>query len=1028
MPGTKTVRDKGKIARPAGKGAGRTGKSGRGNAVAVVEQDGEKPIPQGDLFPVVGVGASAGGLEAFTQFLEALPASTGMAFVLIQHMDPSKTSMLAEILGRTAKLPVIEIQNGMSVEPDKAYVLPPKADLAISGGKLTLLPRPETRGPHLPIDYFLRSLASDRQDRAIGVILSGTASDGASGIRAVKAEGGITFAQTVESAKYPGMPASAIATGAVDFILPPRGIAEELARIMAHPYVAPAPGVRKAETSDSEDDLQRIFDLLREAYGVDFTHYKPTTTRRRILRRMVVHRIERMKPYLRLLQVDVKEKDALFQDMLINVTSFFRDPEVFETLKTKIWPKIVKEREPAIPIRIWVPGCSTGEEAYSIAISLMEVLGELSSTAPVQVFATDVNDPALDKARAGVYPESIALDVSPDRLQRFFSRTDTGGYQVGKAIRETCIFARQNLVKDPPFSQLDLISCRNVLIYMKPILQKRVMPIFNYSLKHTGYLLLGSSEGISEFSDLFGSADQKVKIYYKKTTLARPVIDFAFTQYETERAAGAKKGAEPVWSLENVEKDADDIVLSRFGPPGVIVNEHMEILQFRGDTSLFLAPAPGAASLNLMKMTREWLESDLRMAFQQARKKGGPVRRKGIPRRVDNRQIEVAVEIVPIRTPQSKDGFFLVLFEEFHEGKGPEALPAARPKKGISGARRGAQERYIRQLEQELVGTKEHLQAVIEEHEAANEELRSANEEIQSSNEELQSTNEELETAKEELQSTNEELTTVNEELANRNYELAQTNNDLVNFLAAVNIPVIMIGNDLRIRRFTPQAEKALNLIPTDVGRPISDLKPNVNVPDLEQKIQEVISSFATVEEVVRDRDGRWHSMRIRPYKTTDNRIEGAVISLIDVDLYKSTMEKLDSAARFSQAVIDTLREPFLVLDGFLRVRTANRGFYDKFKVRPEETEGNFLYNLGDGQWNIPRLRELLEQVLPRDTRLEDFDVEHDFPRAGPMTIRLNARRIEESDDDRSMILLAMEDVTRKLGEGEKRGGGAENP
>ncbi len=1021
MPGKKTVPEVKKNARAARKDGGPARNAARKLAVPAADPDKGGPTFKTRRFPVVGIGASAGGLEAFTQIFENLPASTGMAFVLIQHMDPSKASMLAEIIGRTAKMPVTEIRDGMVVAPDCVYVLPPKADLAITDGKLSLLPRPETRGPHLPIDFFLRSLATDLQDRAIGVILSGTASDGTLGIRAVKAEGGITFAQTVNSAKYPGMPASAIATGAVDSVLPPEEIAKELARIGTHPYVAPPPGARVPEAAESEDDLVRIFALLREAHGVDFTHYKPATTRRRILRRMVLHRAERMKQYLKFLQEHPEERDALFQDMLINVTSFFRDAEVYNTLKTKIWPKVIRDREPTAPIRIWVPGCSTGEEAYSLAICLMEVLGEMSSTAPVQIFATDVNESALEKARAGIYPESIALDVSPERLQRFFSRTDGEGYQISKQIRETCIFARQNLVKDPPFSQLDLISCRNVLIYMKPILQKRVMPIFHYALKHTGYLVLGSSESISEFSDLFGAVDRKSKLYFKKSTVIRPAMDFGFPQYETDRTAGAKKGGEPVWSLENIQKDADNIVLSRFGPPGIIVNEHMEILQFRGNTSPFLAPAPGAASLNLMKMAREWLVSDLRLTVQQARKQGGPIRKTGILRRAEGKQTEVAIEVIPVRTPQSKDGFFLILFEEATAPMEPEGETAAARKKGAVREKRQALEQYVAQLEQELVSTKEYLQAVTEEHEATNEELRSANEEIQSSNEELQSTNEELETAKEELQSTNEELTTVNEELANRNYELAQTNNDLVNFLAAVSIPVVMVGNDLRIRRFTPQAEKALNLIPTDVGRPIGDIKPNISSADLEQKIGEVVASFSTVEEVVRDRDGRWHSMRIRPYKTTENRIEGAVISLVDIDRYKASADRLEGTLRFSNALVDTLREPFLVLDGYLRIRIANRAFYDLFKVSPEETEGNFLYTLGDGQWNIPKLRDVLEKVLPQDARLDDFDVEHDFARLGPRTIRLNARRVEGTEGDPPWILLALEDVTYRMQQTQRR-------
>jgi two-component system, chemotaxis family, CheB/CheR fusion protein len=962
---------------------------------------------------IVGIGASAGGLDAFLQLFGALPDHTGMAFVVIQHMDPRKESLLSEILGRQVKLPVVNVSEGMKVEPDRIHVIPAGTSMAIEDHTLSLAPRSKTAGLHMPVDTFFRSLARDKKEKAVGIILSGTASDGALGIRAIKAEGGITFAQDEKSAKYTGMPASAAATDCVDFIMPPDRIARELVRIADHPYVAQAPAEEEPREKEArEKPFDEILAVLQDATGVDFTSYKPATINRRIHRRMALHRLEKMPQYVKFLIERPEERKALFDDLLIDVTSFFRDPEAFEALKEKVFPEIVRgrPRTAVSPVRIWVPGCSTGEEVYSIAIALIETLGDAASVTPVQIFGTDLNEAAVEEARTAFYPESIAQDVSPERLQRFFVKSNRG-YQVGKPIREMCIFARQNLVKDPPFSRLDLVSCRNVLIYMKPNLQKKILPVFHYALKPSGYLFLGSSETVGEFVDLFAPVDRRHRIYVRKATALRTPYEFGLHQdRETVPPTTGKVPLEAEPGISSIEKEVDTVLLARFAPPGVLVNEHFDILQFRGRTGAYLSPAPGTASLNLLRMAREGLVPALRTALQKARNAGAGVRSEGVTFQADGRRMTTTLEIIPIRRPPEKEFHFLVLFGEAGP---PASSPKARPRKREETTSAGPfRDEYIRQLEQELQAARESMQSVLEEHEAASEEVRSANEELQSANEELQSMNEELETAREELQSANEELTTVNEELANRNEEIAQANNDLVNFVDSANIPIIRVGHDLRIRRFTAYAEEILNLIPGDIGRPIGDIRPNIEVADLDGKILEVIGSLQALDIEVRSRDGRWHVMRIRPYKTADHRIDGAVISLFDIDRLKKTQIRLKEFNSYLQAVFDTVREPLLILRDDLRIEAANRSFYEAFRVTKEETEDRNLYKIGNGQWAIPRLRELLEKILPESARLRDFPVEHEFPGLGRRRMLLNAALVEQAEGIKGRILLAIEDIT----------------
>ncbi len=984
--------------------------------------------PADDAFPVVGIGASAGGLEAFRQLLSGLPADTGMAFVLIQHLDPKHESKLVELLEKMSSMPVHEAAQGLTVAANQVYVIPPNTNMAIENGRLRLTPRGATRGQHLPLDFFFRSLADDRHAKAIGVVLSGTGSDGTLGLSEIKAAGGLTFAQDEESAAHSGMPLSAVRSGAVDFVLTPQEIALELARIGRHPYLAPPASV-SVEESPSEDGepFGKILRLLRSAFGVDFSQYRKTTLRRRIMRRMVLHPLETLADYAKQLESDRAELEALFEDMLINVTSFFRDPEMFETLADYVFPEILKAKSSGTPFRIWTAGCSTGQEAYSMAMALTEYLQDKSGAPGIQVFATDLSDAgSLAKARAGHYPESIEGEVSPERLRRFFRKED-GGYRIVKSIRDLCVFAKQNIAQDPPFSRLDLISCRNVLIYMSSPLQQRIIPTFHYALNPCGFLLLGTSETVGGFSDLFEVIDKQHKVYLKKTASQRVYPHFSADRY-VPRSSVDQEYIEPPPTLIDWQKEADRVVVGQYAPVGVLINDRLEVLQFRGRTSHYLEAASGEASFNVLSMAREGLFGELRHGISEARKTNEPVVRPGVRVNNDGHIRIVDLKVIPLQLSSAMEPCFLVLFEE-PGSPGVTPIPATPRRRtfgrwlaGSAGRERepsaaaapvsAAADEELEQLRRELTATRDHQQSILEQQEATNEELRSANEEVLSSNEELQSTNEELETSKEELQSLNEELTTVNEQLQNRNLELNQLNNDLTNFFGSTQIPLLMLGNDLRLRRFTPAAEKVLNLHAADLGRPVGDIRVSADVPDLEALVLEVLDTMQLRESEIKDRKGRWHTLRIRPYRTAENKIEGAVVALLEIDEVKLAQERLRELADYAEAIVDTVREPLLVLDGDLRVQSANANFFRTFQVSRDDTENRLLYELGDGQWDIPQLKTLLEKILPGDTTVESFAVEHDFPVIGPKTILLNARRLEQHEGKSASLLLAMEDVT----------------
>jgi len=841
---------------------------------------------------VVAIGASAGGIEAVKDLLGFLPADTGMAFVLVQHLDPKHHSILTELLTKRTAMTVTEVSDGMPIQPNHVYVIPPNASMSICDQHLHLGPREESRGMHMSVDHFMRSLAEQKGYRAIGVILSGSGSDGTLGMAEIQAHGGVTFAQDEGTAKYDGMPRSAVVAGCVDYVLPPKGIAKELARIARHPYIARESfsGTDQLAPS-SAPGLNSIFQVLRRATSVDFTHYRQTTILRRIERRMVVHKIDDIEQYAKFIQAKPAEVRALYQDMLINVTSFFRGPRVFDALKSLVFPAIYKNLSPGTSIRVWTPGCSSGEETYSVAIALLEFLGDRTPHIPIQFFGTDVSEVSVTKARNGVYQENIQEDVSPERLHRFFTKIE-GGYRVSKTIRDMCIFAQHNVLNDPPFSRMDLICCRNLLIYLEPVLQSKVISLFHYALYPDGFLVLGSSEGVGG-TNLFTVAERTHKIFTKKAgTLQRGAalsLDAQAERRENDPVRMPGKVEDPGGTYLEAQKEFDRRILTQYVPATVFVNEDMEIIHTRGNVNRYIKLAPGRPSLSLLKMAREGLVLELRNAISRAKKENVVVAKHNLQIKEGNGDEQgpsseqsprsVDFDVSPLALGNSKTLYFMIVFRE---------LPREPHRKLATHGTRPSEEtdstlKRTKKLEQELAATKEYLQSVIETQEATNEELQSANEEILSSNEELQSTNEEMETAKEELQSTNEELTTVNDELRSRNLEITQINNDLINLLSSIDIAVIMIGSDLTIRRFTPKAQKFLGLIPGDIGRPFSNINPSIEISDLQAMVAQVISDFRPLERELTDRMGVHYQFKILPYRTLDNRIEGAVITIVDI-------------------------------------------------------------------------------------------------------------------------------------------------
>jgi len=984
-------------------------KGGKPSAPATSANDISSAHAVGPVFPIVGLGASAGGLESFEQFFRNMPADSGLAFVLVQHLDPEHASLLTEILQRTTTMPVLEALDQVVVEANHVYVIPPNRDMAIFHGVLQLSVPEAPRGQRMPIDAFLRSLAEDSGENAIGIVLSGTGTDGTLGLRALLGAGGIALVQEPASAKYDGMPTSAIKAGYATYVLAPDKMPETLLAVAQH---RPAPAARpdSAAAAPAVDGLNRILMLLRSHTGHDFSQYKKSTIGRRIERRMAQHDLADTEVYARYLKEHPGEVHTLFKELLINVTSFFRDPEAFDTLKQDILPHLLADKPEDYVVRVWVAGCASGEEAYSIAILLREYMEENQRQFKVQLYATDLDEDAIALARAGLYPPNIAQDIAPERLRRFFIKDD-GGYRVKKEIREMAVFATQNVIKDPPFTRLDLLSCRNLMIYLEPELQNRLLPAFHYSLKPDGVLFLSPSESIGNHTDLFTALNRKWKFYRARHSSAatRSVMASRLSWV----AEGGAKAPEEIVTKTRETNFADltrRALLQSFAPASVVTDLKGSILFVHGETGKYLRPAPGQATLNVVDMAREGLQLELRAALQAAADQGplsqnGPLLNREVAVKTDDGIQHVSLSVRPLPDPEAGPGLLLVSFQDAAVAA-PEK--PGRRSKGPAGP---ADSKRVAALEQELAYTKENLQATIEEQQASNEELKSTNEEMQSTNEELQSTNEELETSKEELQSVNEELITVNAELQAKIEQLAGMQNDMKNLLDNINIGTVFLDQHLLIRRFTREAARVYRLVASDVGRPLSDIKSDLAGEDLLVEAKQVLDTLAPLEREVRTVGGAWYLARIQPYRTLDNVIDGVVLTFTDISTRIEAEAAVQAARELAEGIVDTVHEPLLVLDGDLKVVSASHSFYQRFQVTPADTVGRPLFELGDRQWDHPELRELLDKILPRDQSFEGYVVNYEFPVIGRRTMRLNARRIAGKSGNTQLILLAVDEM-----------------
>jgi len=930
-----------------------------------------------DTFSIVALGASAGGLEALEFFFSNMPAEPGLSFVVIQHLSPGTRSVMRELLQAKTKMAVHLVENGIRIKPNNVYVNPPGMEVSLLGRTLHATAPGGGKAPLFPIDSFFRSIAENEKERAICVILSGTGTDGALGLRAVKEGGGLVIVQDVNQAKFDGMPRSAVGTGLVDMVLPVEKMAEGILSYVKRPYISVTEKDEKVHKT-LKGFLERMLLLVRDRTGVDFTDYKQSSIRRRVERRMATHQIDSIEDYYRYLEENPSEVEALHRDFLIGVTRFFRDPEAFEVLSEKVLSELVQKNRQNSTLRIWVPGCSTGEEALSIATLLFDYMEKLNLHHSVQIFGTDLDPSAIERARLGEYPESIVSDVSEERLERFFVKSHNA-YRIKKFIRDMIVYAVQNIAQDTPFSKMDLISCRNLLIYMGMKLQRKILPIFHYSLNEGGYLFLGSSESIGRFDDLFSTIETHCKIYRRKDIGSRL---WAATLPQTEEDYDATP---PTQGRQDPKKEglghlSAGAIVDLFAPPYVIVDEKNEVLFSHGAVEKYLKLPEGESSLNVFKMAKEGLRLQLELALYEAAREGKPVRAANLAlgEKEEYQIFDLAVN--PLTQPK---GLSVVAFIE-------KAAPKKLKRKNKAASVEGI-EPHIERLERELQAAREHLQATGESIEACNEELKSANEE---------------------LQSTNEELNTLNAELQKSLERVTELSNDLNNLLSGTEIATIFLDNRLHIRRFTPFATKILNLIEGDIGRSIGDITSKISGLDLRKSASGVLDTLHRESHEIRSDGGNWLSVRVLPYRTTDNVIDGVVINIIDITEVKRVQMIADDAGAYAESVVETVREPLLVLDGDFRVVSGNKAFYETFRIPRHESEGVSVYELGSGQWDIPELRELLEKIIPEKSSFQDFRIEHDFPEIGHRVLALNARRIEQKGGRPHLILIAMQDIT----------------
>ncbi|MBC7963828.1 MAG: PAS domain-containing protein [Steroidobacteraceae bacterium] len=832
-------------------------------------------------FPIVGIGASAGGLEALEQFLRHVPEGCGMAFVIVQHLDPTHKGIMPELLQRTTAMEVFQVKDRMRVKPDCVYVIPPNKDMSILHGVLHLFDPVAPRGLRLPIDFFLRSLAEDRQERSIGVILSGMGSDGTMGLRAIKEKAGVALVQEPASAKFDSMPRSAIVAGLADLVAPAEDLPGKIIDYLRHTLI-----ITKSEPLEEKDQsaLEKVLILLRIKTGQDFSLYKKNTVYRRVERRMSVHQIDRIAGYVRYLQENPQEVELLFKELLIGVTSFFRDPAAWEQLQKEALSALLADHPAGGALRAWSAGCSTGEEAYTLAMAFKETLEQIKPEGnfSLQIFATDLDRDAIDKARQGIYRLNIAADVSAERLKRFFIHEENG-YRVGKEIREMVTFATQNLIMDPPFTKLDILICRNLLIYLTPELQKKLLPLFHYSLNPGGVLFLGSAETVSTFTELFAPLDIKARLFRQRASvLAEPIV---FPASFVPARPGIPEELTILKPAINLQTLADQLLLQRFSPAAVLTNDKGDILYISGRTGKYLEPAAGKANWNIFAMTREGLRFDLGSAFQKATRQKEPVTAKELTIGKGSSKQTVDITVQAIEEPEALRGMVMIVFNDV-------TTPANIKVPVLSRSASSGNARAL-ELERELQQFREELQTTRAETQSSQEELKSTNEELQSTNEELQSTNEEMSTSREEMQSLNEELQTVNAEQQSKMDELSRVSNDMRNLLNSTEIVTVFLDNQLHVRRFTSGANKIFKLLPGDVGRPLSDIASDLLYPGMTEEALEVLRTLAFSEKQITASDERWFSVRIMPYRTMEDVIDGVVITFANITATKALEAKL---------------------------------------------------------------------------------------------------------------------------------------
>jgi two-component system CheB/CheR fusion protein len=947
-------------------------------------------LPEASAFPIIGIGASAGGLDALELFFSRVPVGCNLAFVVIQHLDPTYKSIMSSLLKKYTAMKIAEISDGMTIEKNCVYLGPPGHNIAIINATLHYVEPEKIHSGNLPIDFFFRSLAEDQAARSIAVILSGTGTDGTLGIREIKGAGGMAMAQDPAQARYSGMPKSAVDTGMVDFVLPAEKMPGQIIKYGRHPYLKGAK-TEKINNGDFPITLQKILLLIRKTTGHDFSLYKHNTIRRGIERRMALHLLERTDTYLHYLEKNSKEVELLFKELLINVTRFFRDPGAFSALGKTGLTAILDRKDADTPIRIWVPGCSTGEEAYSLAMLLSEAMEEHKKHFAIQIFASDMDADAIEIGRNAVYPESISADVSMDRLERFFTK-DGASYRVKKQLRECVVFAVHDIAKDPPFSRLDLISCRNMLIYMDHELQQKIIPIFHYALADNGILFLGTSESIGDMVSSFSPIDTKWKIYRKKGVSVRRA---EYPIFPSRPQAAMQPGRESAPLRMGFRSLGEKVLAANFAPPSVLVNENFDILYSYGNIDPFLAISTGEPSLNILRIAREGLCHQLGSALLQAKKDDRMVIRENVRIKGDGHSRIIDLTVQPVVEPGETQKLMMVVFREnpVIEKTGRKTARPGKP---------AVESDELGIIQKELNETREYLQNTIET-------LQTTNEEFQSTNEELQSTNEELETSKEEIQSTNEELVMVNSELQHKVDQLMEAGNDVSNLLASTEIASIFLDMELRIKRFTPASTKIFRLLNTDLGRPIRDITSSIPSFDICAAADSVLATLDRKEAEVQSDDGRWYRLRIIPYRTMENTIEGVVITFIDITDLKRAFQATEEAKLLADGIVDTIHDPFVILDADLNVRSVNTPFCTFFKVKPDETVNRRIYELGNGQWKIPRLQDLLSTIVAGNTKVTDYVVTHDFPGIGRKTISLNARRIANN----KYLLLSMIDSAK---------------